>query len=44
LEAELRLDEGPSVRIGRLRELPADYTGERHVAIVWDREVESEND
>ena len=35
LEAKLRLDEGAHLRIGRLRKLPADYTGERHVAIVW---------
>jgi hypothetical protein len=41
LEAELRLDKGQSIRIGRLRELPADYTGERHVATVWEREMES---
>src|SRR3954449_5646833 len=40
LEAELRPDEGPSLRIGLLRQLPADYTGERHIAIVWQGEVE----
>ena len=40
LEAKLRLDEGAHLRVGRLRKLPADYTGERHVAIVWEREAE----
>ena len=40
LEAELRPDKGPYLRIGLLRQLPADYTGERHVVIVREGEVE----
>ena len=40
MEAELTPDEGPSLRIGLLRELPADYTGERHIAIVWQGEID----
>src|SRR4051794_12794882 len=40
LEAELRPHEEPSLRIGLLRQLPADYTGERHIAIVWQGEMD----
>jgi hypothetical protein len=31
----------PYLRIGLLRQLPADYTGERHVVIVREGEVEA---
>ena len=40
LEAELRHNTEPYLRIGLLRQLPADYTGERHVVIVCEGEVE----
>ena len=40
LEAELRHNAEPYLRIGLLRQLPADYTGERHVVIVREGEVE----
>ena len=40
LEAEFP-DKGPPLRIGLLRQLPADYTGERHVVIVGEGEAES---
>jgi hypothetical protein len=40
LEAELRLHAEPYLRIGLLRQLPADYTGERHIAIAQHGAVE----
>jgi hypothetical protein len=40
LEDALKPDEGISLRIGLLHQLPADYTGEKHVVIVRYGEVQ----
>jgi hypothetical protein len=43
LEAAVKpAGEGPSLRIGILRQLPADYHGERHIAITRLGEMEGD--